>query len=147
MIKFNGQKYELFFSNNLAPLIALNYADEQFFNEFERLCGKRYRILSIIRSGWQNKYGLSKDIEELKEHFESKIDDKKWSDDLLNIYWKKSKGLRASLDLINSKIYSKIEDTELVRDIFDIRTKSAVLDAMSNMLHLFSSLVGYQSVR
>ncbi|NQV12821.1 MAG: hypothetical protein HQ530_00765 [Parcubacteria group bacterium] len=56
MIIFEDKKYELFFSNKLPPLVALNYADDLFFAEFEKLCGTKYRILSVIRKGWQEKY-------------------------------------------------------------------------------------------
>ena len=73
MPSFQGQKYQLFFSNKLPPLKALNYADELFFEEFTKLLGARYRILSIIRNGWQRKYGRVEDIERLKQHFEKLI--------------------------------------------------------------------------
>lgn len=144
MIIFKDVEYELFFSNNLPLLIALNYADELFFEEFEKLCGERYRILSIIRKGHQQKYGLSKDIKKLERLFESKIEDKKWISNILSIYEEKSKELRSFLDSISSKDYSSLENTEMIDDIKEVRSKSAILDAMSNMLHLFSSLIGYQ---
>lgn len=144
MIIFNNTMYELFFSNNLPPLIALNYADELFFEEFKKLCGTRYRILSIIRKGWQQKYILSIDIKELIKVFLSKIEDNKWASSLLETYEKDSKELRLLLDSISSKDYSKLKDSVLICDIKEVRNKSAILDAMSNMLHLFSSLVGYR---
>ncbi len=144
MIIFNKEKYELFFSNKLAPLIALNYADELFFEEFEKLCNGRYRILSIIRDGWQQKYGLGSDIKKLKQLFEGKIDNNSWADNLLAMYDSRSDELKNLLDNISTKDYSESTDQELIKDIKEVREKSAVLDAMSNMLHLFSSLIGYQ---
>jgi phosphohistidine swiveling domain-containing protein len=142
MISFQGQDYELFFSNALPPLIALNYADEQFFKEFESLCGKRYRILSVIRKGWQQKYGRSQDITKLSKQFESKISDSRWPQGLLKKYEKKSIELRKLLKTISKKNYKKATAKALAADIKRVREKSAVLDAMSNMLHLFSSTVG-----
>jgi len=130
MITFQNKQYELFFSNNLAPLTALNYADELFFQEFEKLCGNRYRILVLIRNSWQNKYILSEDLDVLKKNFELKIDDEEGINNILNIYEKESKELRELLLIENN--------------LAKIRKKSALLDAMSNMLHLFSSLVGYE---
>ena len=136
MITFQNMNYELFFSNKLPLLLALNYTDELFFTEFDKLLGKKYRILSIIKEGWQKKYGKSDDVEELKKHFETKIDDFEWSDNLFSLYEEKSKELRAFLDEIKEKDYSKVEDQNLTDDIKDVRNKSAVLDAMTNMLHL-----------
>ena len=139
-ISFYGNKYELFFSNNLSPLLALNYADELFFNEFQNLCGKKYRILSIIRKGWQQKYGFLSDINELKSHFETKIDEN-WVDNILEQYDKKSSELRNILSDFSKNNHSSLGVIDTVKFI---REKSAALDAMSNMLHLFSSLVGYE---
>jgi phosphohistidine swiveling domain-containing protein len=144
MITFNNKKYELFFSNKLPPLIALNYADELFFQEFEKLCGARYRILSIIKHGWQQKYGLSEDIEKLKVIFESKIDNQSWTLGLLDTYTKESGTLRKFLNSISSKDYSDLDDSYIIKDIRGVRKQSAMLDAMSNMLHMFSSLVSDQ---
>ena len=93
MINFRQEKYQLFFSNNLEPLWALNYADETFFSEFERLCGSRYRILSIIRKGWQEKYGLLSDIENLQKQFEQKLNEDNWIKDILLEYEEKKKYL------------------------------------------------------
>lgn len=150
MIIFQNIKYQLFFSNKLPPLIALNYADELFFNEFNRLVGKRYRILSVIRNGWQRKHGRIDDIEKLKKQFENKIDNLEWADYLFDFYEKKSKELRNFLDEIKEKEYSKLDDNTLVDDIKEVRRKSSMLDAMTNMFHLFSSLMGsefYQNLK
>ena len=122
--------------------MALNYADGLFFNEFNSLVGKRYRILSVIRNGWQRKHGRTDDIEELKKQFESKIDNPEWPDYLFAFYKKKSKELRDFLDEIKEKDYSELDDNTLADDIKKVRRKSAVLDAMTNMFHLFSSLMG-----
>src|SRR3989338_6704269 len=100
MIIFQNIKYQLFFSNKLPPLMALNYADELFFNEFTRLVGKRYRILSIIKNGWQRKHGRMDDIEALQNHFKGKIGDFEWPDQLIDLYENKSKELRLFLDEI-----------------------------------------------
>lgn len=142
MITLDNKKYKLFFSNNLPPLIALNYADELFLKEFKKLLGEKYRILSIIKHGWQEKYGLLKDIEKLEKHFRDKIRDDKWVNNLLPAYNNKSSELKKILSLIAKKDYSKLNNKALISEIKKVRSKSAVLDAMSNMLHLFSSLVG-----
>lgn len=142
MIKFQDKEYQLFFSNNLEPLRALNYADELFFNEFERLCGLRYRILSIIRQGWQEKYGLQNDIDLLKKHFSKKLTDKSWAPALLEEFENKKAILVKTLNEQKNRPQSKLENIELFSSLHKIRTESATLDAMSNMLHLFSSLVG-----
>lgn len=136
--------YDLFFSNNLPPLIALNYADELFFKEFENLCGKRYRILSIIKRGWQNKYGLYGDINKLGKTFELKLKDEKWSSNLLKLYEAKSLNLRELLSSIEKRDYSNLSNLEIVKDIKEVRKISSTLDAMSNMLHLFSSIIGHK---
>lgn len=143
MITLYGQKYELFFSNKLAPRTALNYADELFFKEFEKLCGKRYRILSIIRQGWQKKYGLLEDIQQLTKHLESKSLEDEWPHTLLQTYEARSEKLRNLLDEILQHGPTKLDHRELISNIRKVRSLSALLDAMSNMLHLFSSLVGH----
>lgn len=146
MILFQNSKYQLFFSNKLPPLLALNYADESFFDEFYRLVGKKYRILSVIRNGWQRKHGRIDDIARLKKQFESEIKSLGWPDHLLSIYEQRSKELRELLGEIQRKNYSisgvKLSDNDLAEEIKNVRRKSAVLDAMTNMFHLFSSLMG-----
>lgn len=142
MLLFQNKSYELFFSNQLAPLIALNYADEMFFSAFEQLAGRRYRVLSIIKQGWQQKYGLSEDISLLKETFKTKITDDSWASTILASYELKSAALRELLQTIANKDYSLVEHFVLIEDLKKVRINSAPLDAMSNMLHLFSSLVG-----
>lgn len=142
MPSFQGQKYQLFFSNKLPPLKALNYADELFFEEFTKLLGARYRILSIIRNGWQRKYGRVEDIERLKQHFEKLISNFPWADHTFDLYQKKSQELRDFLDKIKNKDYSQSTNSELISDLKTGRQKSAILDAMTNLFHLFSSLVG-----
>lgn len=92
MISFQGKEYELFFSNDLEPLRALYFADEQFFEEFERLCGGRYRILSIIRNGKQEKYGRMDDLVKLASVFRSKIHSPEWVARILTGYEKSKKG-------------------------------------------------------
>ncbi len=144
MIIFNNKKYKLFFSNALPPLIALNYADEQFFKEFKKLCGTKYRIVSIIKKGWQKKYGLLLDIEKLSKNFASKINNKKWAPNLLTTYNNQSKELKKILTLISSKNYSNLNNSKIIKALKKVRHRSAPLDALSNMLHLFSSLVGNQ---
>lgn len=134
MITCLDKEYELFFSNNLNLLNALNYSDELFFNEFEELVGARYRILSIIKKGWQEKYILSEDLDKLKIIFEKKKSDENWIDSIYSEYIIKSKEFKDFLKNLN---YNKLE-LKLIRE------KSAKFDAMSNMLHLFSSLIGYQ---
>lgn len=140
MISFRGQEYELFFSNNLPPLVALNYADELFFEHFERLCGRRYRILSVIRGGWQEKFGLADDIEQLRVHFAGKRSDASWVTALLREYDEKSAAARDFLDRKPEVSVCSVQ--ELVDWLHAARELFAPLDAMSNMLHLFSSLVG-----
>ena len=141
-VLFQGKEYKLFFSNQLAPLVALNYADELFFSHFQRLCGGRYRILSIIRQGWQHKYGLVSDIDSLTELFASKISDADWGKSVLDEYEAGAEALRRSLDKLQGMDFSAMADSELIALVSEVREKSAALDAMSNMLHLFSSLVG-----
>jgi len=141
-IKLFSSQYDLFFSNQLAPLIALNYADELFFKEFEALCGNRYRIFSIIRNGWQQKFVLSEDIKKISRALEDKINDEKWPANLLKRYEEKAKILQTKLKNISKKEYSNLNNHELTAILVDIRSNSAILDAMSNMLHMFSSLVG-----
>ncbi len=142
MINFKHKKYELLFSNNLAPLQALNYADELFFKEFKRLSGKSYRILSVIERGWQKKYGLISDLELLRKSFETKINDYKWAPKILKEYEAQSKKLRGLLSQIAQKEYSNQRADGLIKDLIKIRKNSAVLDAMSNLLYLFSLLKG-----
>lgn len=142
MIQLNGKHYQLFFSNNLEPLRALNYADELFFNEFERLSGARYRILSVIRKGWQEKYGLQSDIEALKKHFEEKLSHAGWAESLLDEYETKRTVLTKTLEGEASRSYVGLPPSELAEVLMTIRNQAGTLDAMSNMLHLFSSLVG-----
>jgi phosphohistidine swiveling domain-containing protein len=126
MIIFRNEEYELLFSNNLKPLTALNYADEDFFNSFESLCGARYRILSIIRNGWQHKYGKASDLAKLKPAFRKMLTKGK-SRNLLRAYLKGAKELKGFL-----KREPNIELLPI------IKKKASLLDAMSNMLHLFS---------
>ncbi|MCU0680446.1 MAG: PEP-utilizing enzyme [Planctomycetes bacterium] len=142
MIKFQNKKYELLFSNNLAPLQALNYADELFFKEFKKILGKSYRIISIIEQGWQKKYGLVSDLELLKKKFKLKINDYKWGSVTLKKYEIQSKKLKNLLSVINNKEYFDKNNNELIKDLIRIRNEAALLDAMSNLLYLFSSLVG-----
>ncbi|MDD5726481.1 MAG: PEP-utilizing enzyme [Patescibacteria group bacterium] len=141
-INFQGQEYRLFFSNQLPPLVALNYADELFFKNFERLCGARYRILSIIRQGWQHKYGLVVDIKELTKVFAAKVSDTGWSESILDEYESRATALRQDLEYLQHLNFVAMQDNELAEHIKKVRIGSAALDAMSNMLHLFSSLVG-----
>ncbi len=112
MLTYKNQKYELFFSNNIPPLIALNYADELFFTEFEKLCGTRYRILSIIRQGWQEKYGLCMDVEELQKHFEIKKEQKDWATPLEKMYEQKATILRSTLQQFAVKKYKTSKSKE-----------------------------------
>ncbi len=142
MVTFQGKEYQLFFSNNLEPLRALNYADELFFREFERLCGSRYRILSIIRKGWQEKYGFQSDITALRKHFERKLTEAGWIEGILAEYEDKKGVLSRTLDTEAPKAYGESEGAALSELLKKIREQAAPLDAMSNMLHLFSSLVG-----
>lgn len=147
MIIFYGKKYDLFFSNQLAPLIALNYADKSFFENFEKLCEKRYRILSIIRKGWQQKYGLIDDVEKLRVQFNKKIDAEEWIGDIIEKYDKQKLILKKLLKSISTKDYKLLDNQELITDIKKVREQSSLLDAMSNMLHLFSSLVGHNFLK
>jgi phosphohistidine swiveling domain-containing protein len=142
MIIFQDKQYQLFFSNNLQPLRALNYADELFFDEFERLCGGRYRILSIIRNGWQEKYGLQSDIDILQQLFANKLTNEMWSTDLLSEYEQKKVILVETLAKESAENHTTENTAALADTLIRVRRQSASLDAMSNMLHLFSSLVG-----
>ncbi len=142
MIQFQNESYQLFFSNKLPPLLALNYADKLFFQEFRKLCGKRYRILSIIRNGWQEKYLRMDDLSKLKRIFQVKIDDLRWADELLMLYEEISQDLRLYLDVIKLKDYKEYRNKDLLQDLRVVRDKAALVDAMTNMFHLFSSLVG-----
>lgn len=142
MIKFKNKKYELLFSNKLAPLRALNYADELFFKEFKKLGGKSYRIISIIKQGWQEKYGLISDLELLKKQFKSEINNYKWISKILKKYKLQSKKLRKLLLSVTNKKYFDSTNENLIKELKLIRDNSASLDAMSNLLYLFSSLVG-----
>jgi phosphohistidine swiveling domain-containing protein len=142
MISFQGQNYQLFFSNNLQPLRALNYADEIFFNEFERLVGTRYRILSIIKHGWQEKYGLVDDIENLKKEYYKKLNSPDWIKNIVTEYEEKKTELSNSLNRIASTGYTELKNDVLASELVLIRRQAAPLDAMSNMLYLFSSFVG-----
>jgi len=141
-IDFYNKKYELLFSNNLLPLSALNYADELFFKEFKKLCGKKYRILSIIKNGWQEKYGLNSDMEILRDHFFKKINNYEWPDKLLRDYLKRCSKFHGLLDGISKVNFKKCENNKIKSNLANLRTKAAPLDAMSNMLYLFSVLVG-----
>lgn len=142
MIKFKNKKYDLLFSNNLAPLQALNYADELFFKEFKKLGVSSYRIISVIEQGWQKKYGLISDLKLLKKQFKLKISNYKWAPGILKKYELQSKKLRDLLLLISNKKYFNRANGELIGDLIKIRSNSATLDAMSNLLYLFSSLMG-----
>ncbi|MFA6514549.1 MAG: PEP-utilizing enzyme [Patescibacteria group bacterium] len=141
MIKFKNKKYTLLFSNNLTPLQALNYADELFFQEFKKMLGKSYRILSIIENGWQKKYGLTSDLTSLKEQFKIKISNYKWAPEMLQKYEIQAKKLKSILSVIVDKEYGNLKNSELIGDLIKIRSNSAQLDAMSNLLYLFSSLM------
>lgn len=142
MITFQEKEYRLFFSNNLEPLRALNYADERFFSEFERLSGSRYRILSVIRKGWQEKYGLEADITELRKAFEAKLGEPEWIRGILAEYEAKRASFEETLNRIASADYAGADGALLADELMNARAEVASLDAMSNMLHLFSSLVG-----
>ncbi|MDP1833486.1 MAG: PEP-utilizing enzyme [Candidatus Moranbacteria bacterium] len=142
MISFQNSKYELLFSNQLPPLTALNYADELFFQNFEELCGSRYRILSIIKNGWQQKFGKIDDLEILKQNLLKKIANDKWINQILAQYESSSIKLRDTLSALERKEYKKISDAEIIDDLEVVRKQAATLDAMSNLLHLFSSLIG-----
>jgi phosphohistidine swiveling domain-containing protein len=135
VLQFQGKKYQLFFSNNLEPFKALNYSDELFFAEFERLCDARYRVLSVIRKGWQEKYGLLDDIDELEKVFRKKLSEPGWADRILKEYEEKKAKLEATLSNLSN-------DNPSGDTLLTIRRHAAPLDAMSNMLHLFSSTVG-----
>lgn len=141
-IKFYNKTYELFFRNKLLLQTALNYADEDFFNEFEKLCGGRYRILSIIKNGEQQKFALVLDLDKLKKIFAMRAKDEKWPKKLLRSYSDKRKELLKLLSDISRKNYYKYKLVELSDDLMRIRKSSVTLDASSNMLHIFSSLVG-----
>ncbi|MDO8626659.1 MAG: PEP-utilizing enzyme [Candidatus Magasanikbacteria bacterium] len=142
MINFRRKQYQLFFSNNLAPLVALNYADELFFKWFKKYVGAQYRILSIIKNGWQEKYGLVDDINNLKSVYQNKLRSKTWIKIIFVEYKARSKKLKKFLDQIARVKYNKSNSREAGRDLVKIRELAAPLDAMSNLLHLFSELVG-----
>lgn len=142
MIKFKNKKYQLLFSNNLSPLLALNFADEMFFEEFEKLCGGRYRILSIMQNGIQEKYGLISDLKILRSTFLKKINDRKWPQQLLKSFDSDSNKLKKLLEKISNIDFQIFNNKELVKYLTQIRKSSARLDASSNMLYLFSVLLG-----
>ena len=142
MVTFRGDEYQLFFSNNLEPLRALNYADERFFAEFERLCGIRYRILSIIRAGWQEKFGRQSDIEALESRFRDLLRDPAWAPGILGEYEEKKTALERTLNKGSEEDYTNLKSEALSSLLLQARREAAPLDAMSNMLHLFSSLIG-----
>ena len=121
MTTFQDSKYQLFFSNKFPPLVALNYADELFFNRFYNLVGMRYRILSIIRNGWQRKYGLLKDIEQLKLAFKTKIREEEWIENILNDYEDQSKIFRSLLQNISKQDYDKEANEELCKIVEVVR--------------------------
>lgn len=143
MIKFFEKNYDLLFSNQLAPLQALNYSDELFFKEFERLTSIRYRILSIIVNGWQRKYGLIADLEILKKVYLNKISEPTWIKSIFDEYEVKSLNLRDYLKTFEN-LKPEADSQDLLQEIVKIRELSAPLDAMSNLLHLFSALTGDQ---
>jgi len=147
MITFQNKKYELLFSNNLSPLVALNYADELFFKQFKKLSGKKYRILSIIRNGKQEKYGLKSDLDILEKHFLKKTNDYKWPNELLESYQNHSDSFKKLLTKVEKRDYKKFGNNILAKDFIEIRQASALLDAMSNMLYLFSVLAGEEFSR
>lgn len=142
MMTFQKKKYELLFSNGLPPLTALNYADVDFFREFQRLCGARYRILSIIKNNSQNKYGLKDDLILLEAAFERKLKDKDWPGHLLKEYIIKSKKLNVILSKLKKDNPKNNPSRQLIATLKNIKKISTTLDAMSNMLYLFSVLVG-----
>lgn len=141
MIRLKQVQYELLFSNRLPPLWALYYCDELFFDEFERLCGRRYRILSVIRSGWQNKYGRESDLQKLRGTFQEKLKDFEWPAGIVNEFRKKSIILKRYLENIPSSVHQK-SNLQLASILHDVRNISITLDTISNMLYLFSVLVG-----
>lgn len=144
MILFKDRQYEIFFTNDIVPFQALAFAGEEFFVEFERLCGKRYRVLSIIRNGEQEKYGISEDLKPLANAFRSKIKDKEWSACILDTYENYKSQFTVYLADAASHNYRLLSD-EALSDLFlkgfDLSVKIA---AVSNMLHMFSSLVGQE---
>lgn len=140
--KFKNKKYELLFENRLPPLEALNFCDELFFNEFEKLCGERYRILSVIQNNFQRKYIPESDLNELKKQFRRKISEKRWGEKILKKYEKFRKELIYELLSSSKKRYRNKDAVELITDFKKIRKTASPLDAMSNMLNLFSSQIG-----
>jgi transcription termination factor Rho len=90
MIKFNGKKYELLFSNNLLPFWALHYVDLLFFREFKKQCGNKYNVLSIIEKNWQKKYAELHSLDELTNAFAKKAKDRKWLNELKTTYREKT---------------------------------------------------------
>jgi hypothetical protein len=111
-------------------------------NEFSKLVGKRYRILSVIRKGWQCKYGRKDDIESLRKIFEEKCNRPSWPDNIFRPYEKKAEKLRRMLDEIKEKDYTNSDEIVLINDYKEVRKKSTTIDAMTNMFHLFGSLFG-----
>ncbi|MDD4900881.1 MAG: PEP-utilizing enzyme [Patescibacteria group bacterium] len=141
MISFGGKKYELFFSNDITPFQALTFAGEDFFNEFERLCGSRYRLLSIIRYGEQEKYGRVDDDIKLARAFHSKLNNDQWIKSVLGAYEKSRTEFKAYLQKINRLKFKKISDDELSAALLSGFMPGVSIAAISNMLHMFSSLL------
>lgn len=142
MIKFKNKKYELFFSVDIVPIQAVVFGGEEFFKKFESLCGCRYRILSIIRNGEQEKYGIEEDIIRLSKVFRSKLNDSQWIEYVLNFYETGKTKLRKFLKENNSIKLDNISDAELCRLFLSGFELSVPIAAVSNMLYMFSSLIG-----
>ncbi|MEI6597307.1 MAG: hypothetical protein WCL13_03850, partial [bacterium] len=130
MIKFNGKKYELLFSNNLLPFWALDYSDFLFFSEFKKQCGSKYNILSIIENNWQKKYAELQSLEKLSSIFIKIIKNDKWLSNLRAIYQKKIIKVEK---LLKIKINKTTSNKELIAILTLMRSESALLDVMSNI--------------
>ncbi len=142
MIEFQGKQYELLFSNNLAPYLALHYADELFFKHFEEMSGARYRILCTVKDGWQLKYGRMDDLEKVHKAMESKILAAKWLENLYAEYTGGAGALRSFLSARSAKSDNDFDRKNCVRLLRESHVLASRLDAMSNLLYVWGLRLG-----
>src|SRR3989338_490821 len=117
MITFKNKKYEHFFSNDIVPLQALAFAGDEFFEEYENLCGSRYRLLSVIRHGEQDKYGLEEDVTGLAKVYHGKLNDSRWIQGVLNNYESVKGQFKTYLKDLASLKFEKVSDSELSKAV------------------------------
>lgn len=142
MVYFKGKKYEHFFTNDTVPLQAYTFAGQDFIKEFEYLCGTRYRLLSVVRNGEQEKYGLNQDVLKLKAAFKSKLNKSGWIKGVLINYEDYRKKLKVYFNEVASTNLKIISDEELAKLFLGGYYFGVSIAGVSNMLHMFSSLLG-----